>query len=344
MARRILWLEARDWGDVIAPAYPRTPEGKVQSICIITPTHARDILQFSLLRRSINSFAPLFPQLAIVNTEDYAAFRDRFAGEPNLNIVKSADVLPKSIEYRRRRSGPHWLTTLRRVPGRLIKGWHAQQLMKLNALAECPYEAAAFFDSDVFICRPIGPDYFYVGERLKLYRRRAPNAECMDFDIAAHEILGNPLEQITELYDFIFSPSCFRKCTARRLFEEFRLRRRSSWVRRFLAQKRASEYHLLGYAATVLEGGAGYAIIDCNPDDLHHSVRYDSDRVKFAAELQRINARPKDFALIQSRLKMSFNQVEAAFDAVLAAHLFPSATHGPSGGPHPVSGTSSIVR
>jgi hypothetical protein len=288
------------------------------SICIVTPTYVGDAAQFSLLRRSINAFAPTFPQIAIVNTEDFPEFRDRFGGEPNLEIIKSAEVLPRAIEYRRRRSGPKWLTALRRVPGRLIKGWHAQQLMKLFLLSECSYDAVAFFDSDVLICRPIGPDYFYIGDRLKLYRRRARDAECMDFDIAAHEILGNPLEQITELYDYIYSPACFRKSTAVRLFAEFH-RRRRSWVRRFLMQRRASEYHLLGYAATVLEGAARYQIVECNPDDVHHSVRYEKDRAELATVLQQIRAQHKDFALLQSRLNLDVGQIAAAFEELKAA-------------------------
>ena len=75
------------------------------SMCIITPTHVGDIGQFSVLRRSINLFAPGFPQIAIVNTEDFAAFRDRFAGG-RLEIVKSSDVLPRRIERRRREVRP----------------------------------------------------------------------------------------------------------------------------------------------------------------------------------------------------------------------------------------------
>jgi hypothetical protein len=304
----------------------------MSSICIITPTHMRDMKQFLLLRRSINAFAPGFPHLALVNTEDFAAFRDRCIGEANLEIVKSADVLPRSIEYRRRKSGPRWVAALRRSRGS-IKGWHAQQLMKLFALATCRYEAAAFLDSDVFFCRPLGPDYFYVGDRLKLFRRRAPNAECMDFDIAAHEVLGNPLHKVTELYDFIFSPACFRKSTAIRLFEEFRRRRRSSWVRRFLLQKRASEYQLLGYAATVLEAGAGYSIVDCDPDEIHHSFRYEEDRPKLATAVQRMRSQPRDFALMQSRLKLSFDEVGAAFEAVVAAPPGSTLTSESAGGP-----------
>jgi hypothetical protein len=289
------------------------------SICLVTPTHSRDLERFALLRRSINAFAPDYPHLAVVNTEDLSEFRERFGAERNLEIVPSAAVLPKALEFRRRRSGPKWLTGMRRVPGRLIPGWHAQQFMKLYLLRDLAYEAAAFVDSDVLVCRSLSPDYFYRGADLKLYRQPAPNAECMDFDIASHEVLGNHLDQITQLYDYIYSPSCFRKATAVRLFEEFRRRgKRFSWHRKFLVQKRPSEYHLLGYAATVLEGGAGYHVIECKPGDVHHSVRYEQDRENLGAVLAEMLAQPKDFALLQSRLKLDLGQIATAFDAVLA--------------------------
>lgn len=291
-----------------------------RNTCLITPTHLRDIGQFALLRRSINLFAPGFPHIALVNTEDVRAFEERFGGESNLRIVKSSEVLPREVERRRRKSGPKWLT------GRLfnphpVKGWYAQQLMKIFALAECEYEAAAFIDSDVFFCRPLGEGYFHVGGNLKLFRRAALNAEALDFDISTHEILGNPLHQITELYDYIFSPTCFRKSSAVRLFQEFARRKRSnSWVRRFLAQKRPSEYNLLGYAATVLEEGAGYHLLECNPDDVHHAIRFPEDREKLAAEVQRMRVQPKDFVLIQSSLKIQLDQITHAFECAAEAH------------------------
>lgn len=289
------------------------------SICFMTPTHIGDIRQFGLLRRSIELFAPGFPHIALVNTEDCAEFNECFRGERNLQIVPSADVLPKDVERRRRKSGPRWLTGKWLNKG-LIKGWHAQQLMKLFALAECPYEAAVFIDSDVFICRPLGPGYFFVENRLKLFRRRALNAEALDFDISTHDIVGNPLHQITELFDYIFSPACFRKSSAVALFEEFERRKRATWVRRFLAQRRPSEYNLLGYAATVLEGGEGYHLLECNPDDLHHSIRFPEDRAHLRAEIERMRQSPKDFALIQSSLKLEHDEIADAFRRVEEAH------------------------
>jgi Family of unknown function (DUF6492) len=298
-----------------------TPMSK--RICIITPSHVGDIRQFSILRRSIKLFASGFPHVAIVNTEDCDEFRDRFRADTHLEIVRTCDVLPRPLEQRRRKSGPKWFTG-RWLHKGLIKGWHAQQLMKLYALAVCPYEAAAFIDSDVFFCRPLGPDYFYVNDKLKLFRRRAVNAECLDFDISTHDILGNPLHQVTELYDYIFSPACFRRSSAISLFAEFERRKRSTWVRRFLAQTRPSEYNLLGYAATVLEGGAGYQLVECNPDDLHHSIRFPEDRARLTEEIEQMRIQPKDFVLIQSRLGLDFDQIANAFDCVAEAHRMSS--------------------
>jgi hypothetical protein len=288
----------------------------------MTPTHIGDIEQFAVLRRSIEVFAPDIPHIALVNTEDCRKFRDRFQGNPGLQILPSAQILPRDLERRRRKSGPRWLTGKWLHKG-LIKGWHAQQLMKIFALAKCPYEAVVFMDSDVFICRPLSRDYFFVDGRLKLFRRDAMvNAECLDFDISTHDILGNPLHriQVTELYDYIFSPTCFRRSSAVRLLAEFEARGRSKWVKRFLEQKRPSEYNLLGHAAMVLEGGAGYQLIECNPDDVHHSIRFPEDRAHLDAEIERMRQQPKEFALIQSSLGLDIDRIAAAFARVEEAH------------------------
>jgi hypothetical protein len=292
-----------------------------KKLCLLTTSHGPDIGPFSLLRRSIELFATGLPHIVVVNTEDCAAFRDRFGEEAGLEIVSSSSVLPRDIERRRRKSGPGWLTG-KWLHKRLIKGWHAQQLMKIYALADCPYEAAVFMDSDVFFCRPLTAEYFYVDGRLKLFRRRAVDAESLDFDISTHDILGHPLHQVTELFDHIFSPACFKRSTATRLLEELVLRGRSEarWQRKFLEQRRPSEYNLLGYAATVLQEGAGYHLLECNPDDLHHSIRFPEDRVRLAEEIEQMRTRPKDFVLIQSSLRLPFTQISRAFDEIADAH------------------------
>lgn len=236
------------------------------SIALITPVHGGEIGQFGQLRRSIELFAPGLPHIAIANTEDYAELTDRFPGHPQLQIITTADVLPRVIERHRRRATLTWFSG-RWLRRRVIRSRHAQQLAKLYALASCGYEAAAFVDADVLISHPVGAAYFFVDRRLKLLRRRAVETESMDSDIATHEILGHPLHQVTELFDYRFSPACFRKSSAVRLLAELERRRPLRWIRRFIAQQRPSEYNLLGYAATVLESNAGYELIECTRED-----------------------------------------------------------------------------
>lgn len=295
--------------------------GTSPSLCILTPTYRGDIDQFSLLRRSIRHFAPTLPHFAIVHTEDWHAFHKRFRGEPMLEFITTADVLPRAVERRRRKTGPKWRTGAWWY-GRVVKGWHAQQLAKIFALAQCPYEAAVFLDSDVFVCRALEPGYFYADGKLKLFRQRALNAEQVDFDVTTHEILGNPLNRIPieSLYDYIFHPACFRKSTAERLLEEFQIRARPRWIRRFLKERRPSEYNLLGHSATVLEGCSGYQLVECLPTELHHSVRFPEDKAHFEAEIEQMLRQPKHFALIQSTLNIEFREIESAFDRLMAAH------------------------
>jgi hypothetical protein len=289
------------------------------SICFLTPSYIGDIEQFAILRRSLNLFARGFPHLAIVHTEDCARFREQFGAEANLEIIPTAAVLPNSVESHRRKSGPKWLTGSWRHGRRLIEGWYAQQLAKIYALAECRFEHVVFLDSDVFLCRALDAEFFRVADRLKLFRCPAANAESLDFDISTHDLLGNPLQQVTQLYDYIFHPTCFRKSSAVTLLEEFKRRKRSTWVRRFLAQIRPSEYNLLGYAATVLEECSGYHLIECQPSELHHSIRFREDRARLGEEIERMRIAPKHFALIQSTIKLPPAQIADVFERVAAA-------------------------
>jgi hypothetical protein len=262
--------------------------------------------------------AERYTHMAVVNTEDCAHFRRHFRGDADLHIVPSADVLPSNLEQRRKKSGLRGQVE-RLFNRRRVKGWYAQQLMKIFALAHCPADAAVFIDSDVFLCRPLARDFFFIDGNLKLFRRPAVDAEGFDFDISTHEILGNPLHQVKDLFDYIYSPCTFRKSTALALFSEFERRRRNTWVRRFLAEQRPSEYNLLGYAASVLEQFRGYHLVECEPSDLNHSIRFPEDRNRFVSIVECMLHQTKQFALVQSRLGIEAVEVERAFDRLARA-------------------------
>ena len=297
-----------------------TPDSsRFPSLCFITTTYRPDLRRFALLRRSVQRFAAeRYTHVAVVNTEDCALFRRHFRGDTDLQIVPSADVLPWNVERRRRKSGLGGKVG-RLFNRRLVHGWRAQQLMKIFALAEGPADAAVFLDSDVFLCKPLARDFFFIDGNLKLFRRPAVNAEGFAFDISTHEILGDSLHQVTDLFDYIYSPCSFRKSTALALFSEFERRRRTHWVRRFLAEYRPSEYNLLGYAASVVEQFRGYHLVECEPSDLSHSIRFREDRNKFASIVECMLQQPKQFALVQSKLGIEAGEIGRAFDQLAQA-------------------------
>ena len=297
-----------------------TPSSSLPSLCFITTTYSADLQRFALLRRSVKMFAAeRYTHLVVVNTEDCAQFRRHFRGDTDLEIIPSADVLPWNVEQRRRKSGLRGKVG-RLFNRRLVRGWLAQQLMKIFALAQCPADAALFLDSDVFLCKPLMRDFFFVDGNLKLFRRLADNAEGFDFDISTHDVLGNPLHQVKDLFDYIYTPCTFRKSTALALFAEFeRRRRRNKWVHLFLLQGRPSEYNLLGYAASVLEQFRGYHLVECEPSDLNHSIRFPEDRNKFASIVECMLHQTKQFALVQSTSGIEAVEVERAFDALSRA-------------------------
>ena len=289
------------------------------NVCFITPTYRGDIEQFDLLRRSIRAFAPNYEHVVIVQTEDYALFRDRFS-EPGLTLLKSSELLSRALERKRKILQPKPLRKFyKRLSGQNVSGWHTQQLSKIFALAHGGFEAAAFLDSDVFLCRSLADDYFEVDGKIRLFRQKAWNAEQASYDLATHVLLRNPLYRVTQLYDYIFHPSVFRKSTALALLDALKAANGKAWEKRFLSARDPSEYNLLGYTATEIEKLAQYELIEAPPETWHHSIRYDEDISSFDAQIRNCIAQPKDFFLIQSRLKLEKSAMTRAFNRIMAA-------------------------
>ena len=80
--------------------------------------------------------------------------------------------------------------------------------------------------------------------------------------------------------------------------------------------------HLLGYVASVVQHLEGYELTECDPEDVHHSIRYDADLARLPAVLENLHASGKPFALLQSRLRLDMRQVTRAVDALLTQQHF----------------------
>lgn len=274
-------------------------------VCLITATYIKDIDRFKLLRQSINKYAHNYHHITVVHDEDIKEFKKQFPNEKNFTLLSTADILPKDVERRREklydRKIP--LDLKRRIYHPYISGWHCQQLTKIATLAACDYEAAAFLDSDLFLCQPLDDAFFGVKGNIKIFRRRATNAEQIDYYISTYDLLNCKLNDENLFFDYIFAPACFRKETAKKLMQYTKNLSDKNWLKLFSAEKRPSEYNLLGHIADNTENFSEYSLIELNPDDLHYSIRYHSDLSNLKERVHEARTNPiKPFCLVQSNL------------------------------------------
>jgi hypothetical protein len=245
-------------------------------LCYVTPTFYRDIKQFSLLRRSLELFSPDVPHIAVVDTEDIGMFRERFAGGRSLEIVPTAEVLPRRLEstrclWRSRRG-----RLIERIGGRYgldrkFSGWKVQQIAKLEIVPQLPYDAVVFLDSDLTLCGRVNATDYFDQTRLILLETPAENYIDYAFEASRQHLMDGDLRQPASAFKYIHSPPRFLRRTAERLRDHLS-RRYPNWHLKFLAESFPSEYDLLGYAARVLEQYDGYKVASLSPEHWYYGV------------------------------------------------------------------------
>jgi Family of unknown function (DUF6492) len=129
------------------------------AIAFVTPTYRPDLGRCELLVQSVRQFAPQISHYLIVDHRDIAAFR-HLAG-PRTILVPSEEIMDKSY---RRLIGPAGIWFSLRAPP--VRGWIAQQLMKLGSPQVLCEEVLVCIDSDVTFVRPF--DRSHVQEQGKL--------------------------------------------------------------------------------------------------------------------------------------------------------------------------------
>lgn len=278
------------------------------SLCYITPSFRGDIERFALLRRSLRLFSPTIPHLVYVDTEDCRLFRQRFGAEPNLTIVPTAEILPPAVERQRRfwRGRRGWVAE--RIGWRLglyrrFSGWKLQQLIKLEALARLPAEAGIFLDSDIFLCGPVDETEFVTAAgELRLLETPAETYWDFGFEVGRQLVLGRPLGERMEGFNYIHQAPRFLRRTAARLIETLQAHG-ENWRDRLFREPFLSEYNLLGYTARVLEGYRGYRREPGPSDRWTYEVKEAGALAVQLAQCRAEGGRRK-FFLVQSNLRL----------------------------------------
>ncbi len=166
-------------------------------VTLVTPTYASDRKCFAFLRESIERCGIDLPHVAIIDHEDLSLFDD-IAHRSNLTVLSTRDVLPSSLEARRYARQRRVDRIVGRRASRRLRGWYAQQLVKLAAPAYVDTEACVMLDSDVFFVRPVtAADFVGSSGKVQLVERERlaiAQAEHAMWQRDSAEFLGTTLD------------------------------------------------------------------------------------------------------------------------------------------------------
>jgi hypothetical protein len=169
----------------------------VTDVTLVTPTYAGDRQCFAFLRESIERCGIDLPHVAIVDHEDLSLF-DHLEHRNNLTLLSTRDVLPTALEARRLARQTRVDRLVGRRAARRLRGWYAQQLVKLAAPTYVDTDACVMLDSDVFFVRPVtAADFVAPSGKLQLLEREGlvlKQAEHAMWQRDSAEFLGTTLD------------------------------------------------------------------------------------------------------------------------------------------------------
>jgi hypothetical protein len=219
---------------------------QAQGLTVVTPSYAPDLELLSELRKSFEFYASdQVTHLVVTPSRDVKQFRSRFAG-PRCEVVAVDDIFPRSI-----RSVPGANTWVNlRSPWPPVRGWIAQQLVKLSVAEFITTDALLLVDSDVAFVRSFSADTFIHQGVVQFYRVPDAIDASMPRHIAWHRVarklLGIPSIASLPLPDYISAMTPWDRRLVMRLrsrIEEVTGRR---WIDCICRQTHFSEFILYG--------------------------------------------------------------------------------------------------
>lgn len=194
----------------MTPPQPQPP----QSIALVTPSYAPDLELCADLHDSVlrHTGADVEHHI-IVPVSDMEAF-GRLAG-PRTYIRDVRDYLPRTLMRVPR--GNVWLNL--RQPWPPVRGWIAQQIVKLAAAAATETDIVLLVDSDIVLIRTITARSFSPTGVLELFE--VPDAVDGSlprhrlWHAAARRLLGLPPAEATPLPDYVCCPCAWSPAIVR---------------------------------------------------------------------------------------------------------------------------------
>ena len=182
------------------PCSEGRPPPSALRVALLTMSYRGDYELCGLLCETADRFVPpAFHHVLAVPAADMALFRPLAAR--NRVLVTQESLLPRWLW--RLPSPPPGARRLLRLPrrnmyatlkGGLVRGWIAQQMMKLAASRDAQADVVLHVDSDVAFVRPLTPDRLLQDGRVRLLRTPGAGDTPMHrpWHVAASRLLGLP--------------------------------------------------------------------------------------------------------------------------------------------------------
>ncbi len=220
---------------------------------IITPSYAPDRELCGDLARSIRRFAPAGTRhTVIVPPRDVPLFAPLEA--EGAAVLSTREAMPHGFVRVPRVN--MWLSV--RAPWPPVRGWIAQQIVKLHAAASSSADIVLVVDSDVEFIRPFTADDFLVGGRVPLYRLEGAVTSGLPrhlvWDGVARRLLGLPPDASEPRPDYICWPCAWDPAVVRAALARVEAETGAPWAVAVGRQLHFSEMVLYGVYAEHVAG------------------------------------------------------------------------------------------
>jgi hypothetical protein len=231
------------------------------SVAIVTASFSGDLELCRLLCETVDRFvAPNIEHVLVVPQGDIPYFRDLVDSRRRIEATEA--FLPSWFvqvplpQSKVRNTIPFLRRDVFVTPFSLpVRGWIAQQIVKLGVVLALDVAVVVHVDSDVAFVRPFGPDRLFQGDRVRLRREPAPGEADPHWrwHLAAAELLGLPQSRNFGS-DYIDNAVTWRRSVAEALTARIESRFRTDWRVVLARRLHFSEYILYGIFAEHVMG------------------------------------------------------------------------------------------
>ena len=298
---------------------------KAPKASLITCSYSGDLELCRRLCASVDRFAPEdVVHLLYVPRHEMAMFAD--LATPRRIIGAQEDLLPQWL-WKAPLPSPKWRARLG-LPrrnlylspfGAPVRGWIAQQIMKIAATLRAPSEVVAHIDSDTAFVRPLDTSRLASADAVRFYA----SLERLGLDshkpwyIAATRLLGLP-EGDVYTADYIDQFVVWRRSVVEAMIARIEATTKTAWTKALARTPHFAEYVLYGVFVERVLGAKGAGLV-LERRSLCHSRWL--DRISGEdEETAFVNALTPDHVVcvIQSTIDMSHEERERVFRRLTA--------------------------